>query len=369
MKIAYITNTRFPSNRAHCSQIAHMCQSFADCGNEITLFVNDRKQDIQKSLIDFFGFNPNFSIVRVHFGFIFIPYSRIFFILNNFLFFLFTLIKLNGKKFELLYIRDEWLCFFFSFLFVSEKIVYESHEAKYNFAVRRLFKKNIRVVCISEGIYNEYIDRGYSKDKMMVAHDGIDQSFFNVQITKKEARDKLELPQDKKIVMYIGGFDKWKGVETFFEASKQITDIYFVAIGGREEQVDFYKKKYPTVHFVGSRPYSELKENQQAADVLVIPNTATCKLSSLYTSPLKLFAHMSSGVPIVASDIPSISLVTGSELVTLVEADNVHALAGGIIDVIKKYRKKLRNAQRLIDKSKKYTWKNRAESIVSFINN
>ena len=223
------------------------------------------------------------------------------------------------------------------------------------------------MICISEGIYNEYINRGYSKYKMMVAHDAIDDSFFDVHITKKEAREMLELPQDKKIVMYIGGFDKWKGVETFFEASKQITNIYFVAIGGREDQIDFYKKKYPSVRFVGSRPYSELKENQQAADVLVIPNTATCKLSSLYTSPLKLFAHMSSGVPIVASDIPSLTSILSKEEAYLFEADNPHHLSFILHGVIVYSDEAFIRAKKAKQVVKNFTWKMRAKKILDFI--
>ena len=62
MKIAYLANIRFPSERAHAVQIAHMCQAFAQLGNEVDLYVNRRKTEGSQNIHDHFGFDPLFSL-------------------------------------------------------------------------------------------------------------------------------------------------------------------------------------------------------------------------------------------------------------------------------------------------------------------
>jgi len=169
-------------------------------------------------------------------------------------------------------------------------------------------------------------------------------------------------------VGYIGGFDAWKGVGTFFAASEQVTDsVKFVVIGGTEVELPQYCARYPKVNFLGPRPYEELSRNQQAFDILVIPNTAKNDLSAKYTSPLKLFAHIASGVPIVASDIPSITTITGRELVTLVAPDDPTALVKAIFEVKTNYAEKQHKAAQLRGASVGYTWDARAKKILAFL--
>jgi glycosyltransferase involved in cell wall biosynthesis len=64
--------------------------------------------------------------------------------------------------------------------------------------------------------------------------------------------------------------------------------------------------------------------------MLVLPNTAS-KMSELYTSPLKLFEYLTTGLPIVASDLPAIrEVLTDGETALLVPPDNPQALASAL---------------------------------------
>jgi glycosyltransferase involved in cell wall biosynthesis len=204
---------------------------------------------------------------------------------------------------------------------------------------------------------------------MLVAHDAIDQTFFQPVETKEAARARLSLSNKDNVVMYIGGFDAWKGTETFFAAAKFSPSLRFVVIGGTNSETQFFSKKYPEVTFLGQHPYRELKDNQQAADILVVPNSGQNDLSLKYTSPLKLFAHMASGVPLVISDIPSLVTVAGRDLVTTVVPDSPQALAEGIKNVFEDYDVKKRSAQALKEQAIRYTWDKRAEAIITFISN
>ena len=360
MNIAYIANVRFPSERAHSIQIASMCESFSNEGNEVTLFVNKRVIDKKKA-------EPAmYQVQRLSHGF-FLPQIKASYYLSELFFASSFIFSKQQKFFDVIYSRHEWIVWFLSLFLPSQKLVWESHEAKLNFPAQKLLKKGIKTVVISEGIFDDYVKFGIAPQQLLVAHDAVDESFFGAIESKETARTRLGLPFAQTIVMYIGGFDSWKGVETFFAAAALLPGITVVAIGGNSEQTKYFSEKYPNVNFLGQHQYSDLKNNQQAADVLVIPNSGKTDLSSRYTSPLKLFAHMASGVPVVASDIPSLTTVTGRELVMLVPADSAEALADGIKSVLSQYDHKKQLATELKEVSLRYTWNSRAKSIINFI--
>ena len=364
MKLAYLANIRYPSERAHAVQITHMCQAFVENGIETDLFVNRRSKATKSEIDTHFDLNSKFGVVQISHGW-FYPKIKAAFYVSELLFVLsFVLIK-KHKSYDIIYARSEWIMLGLSFIVPYKKLMWESHEAKLNLAARVVLKKSIKTVVISDGIFDAYEAQGVSKDQMMVAHDGIDESFFEPPMSQAEARCRLGLDPSAKIAMYIGGFDVWKGIETFFAAQAHCPQVSFVAIGGSTAQVNEYRERFPSVIFLGERPYSELRFNQQAAHVLVIPNTATNSLSEKYTSPLKLFAHMASGVPIVASDISSIKTVTG-ELVTLVAPDSSAALASGVKAVLQNYDENKLRAQALMNVSMQYTWTQRAKNILNF---
>jgi len=118
---------------------------------------------------------------------------------------------------------------------------------------------------------------------------------------------------------------------------------------------------------LGFRPYTELANNQAAADVLVVPNTGKDPISARFTSPLKLIAHMASVRPIVASDLPSIREIVGDDAALLVSADDSQALAGGIRKVLADDSLGSKLAERALERVGHYTWDSRAESMGSIL--
>lgn len=137
-------------------------------------------------------------------------------------------------------------------------------------------------------------------------------------------------------------------------------------IGGTVKEIGQYKHKYPAVHFLGQLPYYELKHNQQAADVLVIPNTARNKLSALYTSPLKLFAHLTSKKSLLCANIPSLTNVVSDKHVWFFTPDDPVDLARSIDGALKATDVD-QKCEQAFNLSKQYTWTARAKNILSFM--
>ena len=197
-----------------------------------------------------------------------------------------------------------------------------------------------------------------------MAHDGVGLETFAHTESNEATRRRLNLPLDKKIALYIGRLDGWKGIETLCEAAHLLREDTVVAvIGGEPMQVEDLSAKYPEVRFLGYRPYRELADNQAAADVLVLPNTGRDKVSVRFTSPLKLFTYLASGKPIVASDLPSIREVLDESMAYFFTPDDPASLARGIVLALSdpQAQEKARIAR---SEAKRYTWRARAERIL-----
>lgn len=366
LKIDYIANVRLPTEKAHGAQIMKMCEAFAQEGVDIRLLVSNRPTPIIEDPFTYYGVEKPFPIVRIP-TLDTVKWGMPGFILQSALFALRAVGKV--RKEAILYSRDDIVLGLMSHL-TRQTIVWESHVGSWNFFARRLARRSKRVVVISEGIKSFYISVGVPEEKLIVAHDGIDLASFQNPESKEEARKRLGLPNDKRIVMYVGRVDGWKGIPTLLGASNHLNGNTLIAvIGGEPHQVEALKKAHPNVYFTGFLPYRNLANNLAAADVLVLPNTAHDLVSANYTSPLKLFAYMASGKPIVASDLPSLREVLTDEMAVIVEADNPIALASGIQAALEDRTLSQDRAYVARKRVDEYTWDTRAKHILSFLHN
>src|SRR3989344_2354492 len=151
------------------------------------------------------------------------------------------------------------------------------------------------------------------ENKIVYWPNGTDVEKFSAGISKDEARKKLGLSINEKIILYTGALFDWKGVNTLVLAVGQLfleAKVYIV--GGATIDVKNLKKRLPEANnprivFVPFQPHEMMPFWCKAADVLVLPNTGKQKVSLYYTSPMKLFEYLVSGTPMVVSNIPSIT--------------------------------------------------------------
>lgn len=354
MKIIYIANVRLPTEKAHGAQIVKTCEALVQCGHDVELIVPNKATHISDDVFSYYGIRTRFPIHRLSVRKT--PYTKIGFLLDAFFFARAARRYLRSASFDVVYGRDE-----FVLAQISAPYVWESHTGAWNVAARLVARHAKRIVCISEGLKNFYISRGIPAEKIAVAHDGVDLEQFAHPQPKRESRARLGLPREGKIAMYIGRLDGWKGTHTLFEASQLLPDdVSLAVIGGEAGQVAKLAAQYPRVRFLGFHPYRELSDNMAAADVLVLPNTGKDDISVRFTSPLKLFAYMASGIPIVASDLPSIREILSDDSAFLVPPDDASALAAGIRDA---HADAGERAARAAERVKEYSWRNRAERI------
>lgn len=368
MKIYYLANIRLPTEKAHGLQIMKMCEVFGRQGAEVKLIVPWRFNPIKENPFEYYDVDKNFKITKIP-SIDLVKFGKVGFLIQSLSFAKFAFYHLFFKKTDIIYSRDELPLYYLSFF--KKNIFWESHTDKFSFFTRRVLKKCTKIICISRGLKDFYVVKGIMPDKILIAPDGVDLKEFDVPISKDGARHKLNLPANKKIILYTGHLYEWKGAGLLAEASKYLdSDCLTVFVGGTEKDVKSFKFQFSglkNILVVGHRPHQEIPYWLKAADILVLPNLAKEKISKFYTSPLKLFEYMASGVPIVASDLPSIREILNEKNAVLVESDSAQALAVAINKLLKDDNLANSLAEQAYSDVQKYTWNKRAENILEFI--
>jgi glycosyltransferase involved in cell wall biosynthesis len=371
MKLLYLLNQRFPTEKAYGIQIAKTCEALADLGVDTTLVIAFKTDDIKKDFFEYYSIKRNIKYKNIFYSDFYLP-GRIAFLIKNYISAVVLTVYTLFQRFDIVYSRDEVIIFLLSFVTRPQNLVFEAHSFSDSrgFLYRRIRNKSIKVAVISHGLRDVFIKFGFKAENILVASDGVSIDEFNINETKEECRIKLDLPNDKKIIMYSGHLFDWKGVHVLANTADYLPEEYFVFVGGTGDDVSKFKKQYgnrENVRIIGHRPHGEIPLFLKAADVLVIPNSAKEKMSAFYTSPLKLFEYMASRKPIVASDLSSIREVLNDGNSILVKPDDVDALANGIRLALDDSVLSERISSSAYECVNQYTWKKRSEKIINFL--
>lgn len=368
MKIIYISSARMPTEKAHGLQIMKMCEALAS-ETDIELWIPRRSNYIKKNPFEYYTIKRNFRIRKIP-CVDFVPLDKFLGPLSLWLtelsFLFFASIYFLGVRGDAIYTRDKFAVFFLSFL--KSNIFYEAHTMIPRLFFRRV-KKVKGIISISRYIRESFINCSVTSGKILVAPDGVDLTEFGIKTSKEECRKRLDLPLNERIVLYTGHLYPWKGTDTLLEAARKSTTL-FVFVGGMENDVAEFRRNVGglrNVRVIGHRPHAEIPYWLKAADVLVLPNSAKYAISKYWTSPLKLFEYMASGVPVVATDLPSLREVLDRNNAFLSKPDNAEELRRGIERVFSDSGE----AHRLADNAKRavrnFSWNIRAERILDFI--
>lgn len=381
MKLIYISHWRFPSEKTMSPLIMKTCEMFARKGIEVELWMPWRNNPDFANIDPFshHGIKRNFTIRKIPaFDFTgFLPGSFFFYLLlvsSNITIWLYAL-KERFPKDTVFYFHDVRDAVLFTLLhrpmFLEIHDFYKSSVGRIN---RYVFPR-ITGFIVTNRFKMETLSRefGIPADRMLHRPNGVDVKMFATDISQEEARGKLNLPRDQKMILYTGHLFDWKGVDTLFDAHQFLGEgetIYFV--GGTDEDIKKFKDKSQKIKdkniiIIGRRPFAEIPLWQRAADVLILPNTAKFETSKYETSPVKLFEYMASGRAMVASDLPSIRNIVDEQMVFFAKPDDPRSFADVIHKVLQNSKEAEGRACFAQKEVEKYSWENRTEAIIKFI--
>jgi glycosyltransferase involved in cell wall biosynthesis len=183
--------------------------------------------------------------------------------------------------------------------------------------------------------------------------------------------DDLQEPDTPAVVGYAGHLYPWKGVDLLLDAIAQTAHASALIVGGHDAEGDRGRLEAladalgisARVTFTGHVAPSGVPALLRRATILALPNPASA-ISTLFTSPLKLFEYMAAGRAIVASDLPAIREVLRHEVnALLVTPGDSAALARGIDRLLGDSQLAAKLARNALNDVDDYTWSRRAERL------
>ena len=176
-----------------------------------------------------------------------------------------------------------------------------------------------------------------------VVYNGADIKKFNPNKSSKDVREKLKIPKNP-IILYLGVFRIIKRVHLLmyamtFIVKKHPNVVLLIVGGGRgyEKELHDLRDKFnlqKNMIFIRYPKKEHIPKIYNAADIVVLP-------SSCEGCSITLLEAMSSGKPVIASDISGMSeLVEHGKNGLLFEKDNVKQLVENVLFLLE--NKKLR---------------------------
>lgn len=158
----------------------------------------------------------------------------------------------------------------------------------------------------------------------------------NATVSEIKIKEETGIDPAAKIVMYIGNLESYQGIDLLINAMEKVLSvtpsIHCVIIGGSNEHIAFYKELcrskniHANVHFLGPRPVERLSEYLNQADILASPRRQG------NNTPMKIYSYLHSGIPIVATRLPTHTQVLTDDTSVLTAVDAAD-YANGILQL------------------------------------
>lgn len=382
MRIAYATNVRLPSERAHGHQIAKVTQALLDMGHEVEIFAPYRKNAISQSFESYYGMT---SPIRLHHlgtidgiaawwapGILGLKLTT-FLLGRN----LRNILQRRTKEFDVIYTRTPELLPYLTHLGIP--VVLELHRIPRMGTWR--FLRHLRacklIVALTSPMRQALIDMGVSDVPVIVEGDCVDLHDFESLPAAKDTRMSLGVPDKVPLIVYTGQLKSMglsKGIPELLGSLKILhergLDFRAVIAGGpdserRKFEASLSDELRTLVTFTGHIAHVKVPTLLTAADILIYPAPKSEHLFYVRdTSPLKLFEYMAAGRPIIAADLPPLHDAVDNGMVTFVPPGSSEAIAQAVLMVLEHPDESLRKAKLARTHVEQFTWEKRMERIL-----
>lgn len=197
---------------------------------------------------------------------------------------------------------------------------------------KRVLKSARCVICNSRYTQQLVLDID-SSIKTEVLNPGVDYKRFDIDISKREAREKLNLPIDKKIILSISRIDAYKGHDTVLHALANLSkserqQIHYV-IAGKGSYLDDLKKLAESldlndcITWAGFVQDSDLPILYKASDLFILCTREDKMIRGVEGFGMVFLEAQAAGIPVIGTNAGGISdAIIPEQGGWLIEQDN-----------------------------------------------
>ena len=354
MRIAYVTQTRFPTEKAHGHQIAQVCDALASLGHKVTLIAPDVPTAITADPHDYYAVRASFAVRHVHqFNALhspFIPGAFAFMVgMASYRRSLSNDIRESGSA-DLYYVRSAAVLP--PLLATGKPVVLELHTLPRRGRRRfvRLCNRCRLVVCLTSLMQAELAAWGVDPTLLMTEGDGVDLSRFAELPHNDEPRVPYTLPEGRAILGYAGSLvthdSLEKGVGQILEAAAELKKrgkpVFTWIVGGPRQWQQVYRYRANAlnltaedIRFSDPVPAGAVPSALAAMDVCAYPAPVSDHPFFLRdTSPLKLLEYFAAERPVVCADIPPVHDLCDATSVTFCAPGSGASMADAICAIL-----------------------------------
>jgi glycosyltransferase involved in cell wall biosynthesis len=228
--------------------------------------------------------------------------------------------------------------------------------------------------CLGLVLHSAYAAGAYERagapvEKLLVAHNGAEPRRMGPPPDKAAARAALGLDPDRFTAVYAGRVNAQKGLDALFALADLRPDTLFLLVGSEGEgPVEAEARKRANVRVVPWQAPDALPAWLHAADVLLIPpSRAPLEQFRNCVLPLKLFAYLAAGRPILAPAAPDTAELLGDGDNALLVPPGDPGAAAAALDRLRDPALAARLGVAARKSSTELTWDARAEKIEAFL--
>ncbi|APH00733.1 hypothetical protein ASJ30_03610 [Janibacter indicus] len=174
------------------------------------------------------------------------------------------------------------------------------------------------VITLSESMRSDIIGRGVPADRVHVVPNGVDAQAFSPRPRRDDLVDGYGL-RDRFVFGYVSNLDHYReGQELLVDAAVALRErgvdavALIVGDGTRRAELEAHAEAVgagDAVVFTGRVPHDEVLDHYALIDVFVVPRVD--EQAARLVTPLKPFEAMATGLPVLVSDLPALTEITG----------------------------------------------------------
>ena len=228
---------------------------------------------------------------------------------------------------------------------------------------KQVLDKADQIITVSKSNAEKLMELGIQSQKLNIIPNGYDDKIFK-PIPSEEARKRLNLPVDKKILLSVGSLVEVKGHTYLIDATQTILknqkDLLLIIVGSGPLEADLRKKAKKLglnekILFVGEKEHEEIPIWMNACDLFVLPS-----LNESFG--VVLIEAMACGKPVIGTHVGGVPEIISNEKVgVLISPKDPETLAMAVLEALSKKW----NVEKILEHAKHYSWDNIAKQMLS----